>query len=80
MKGMTLFELSAEYQANAAVLRERTLLLERQQREAADEASRVRLASRIKLLRTMWGEARELAVLCEHYYDKGYRCNAKYTV
>ena len=77
---MTLLELSVEYRTNADALRERALLLEQRQRETWDEAQRVCLADRIKLLRTMWREARDLAVLCERYYDRGYRRNVKYTV
>ncbi|MGN8898027.1 hypothetical protein [Flavonifractor sp. HCP28S3_F3] len=77
---MTLLELSVEYRTNAEALQERALLLERQQREGMDEASRVRLDDRIKLLRTMWREARDLAVLCERYYERGYRRNVKYTI
>jgi len=77
---MTLLELSVEYRASAAALRERALLLESQQREEWNEANRMQLADRIKLLRTMWREARDLAVLCERYYDRGYRRNVKYTV
>lgn len=77
---MTLLELSVEYRASAAALRERAILLESQQKNVWDEASRTRLADRIKTLRTMWREARDLAVLCERYYDRGYRRNVKYTV
>lgn len=77
---MTLLELSVEYRASAAALRERALLLESQKREEWNEANRMQLADRIKLLRTMWREARDLAVLCERYYDRGYRRNVKYTI
>ena len=77
---MTLLELSVEYRASAAARRERALLLEQQQRDAWDDGQRVQLADRIKLLRTMWREARDLAVLCERYYERGYRRNVKYTV
>ena len=77
---MTLLELSVEYRASATALRERALLLESQQKNVRDEACRTRLADRIKTLRTMWREARDLAVLCERYYDRGYRRNVKYTV
>ena len=77
---MTLLELSVEYRASAAALQDRALMLEHQQRETTDEASRVRLDDRIKLLRTMWRETRDLAVLCERYYERGYRHNVKYTV
>ena len=77
---MTLLELSVEYRASAAALRERALLLESQQREEWDEGRRMRLEDRIKMLRTMWREARDLAVLCERYYERGYRRNVKYTI
>ena len=77
---MTLLELSVEYRTNADALRERALLLEQRQRETWDEAQRVCLADRIKLLRTMWREARALAVLWERYYERGYRRNVKYTL
>ena len=61
-------------------LRERALLLEQRQREEWDEARQVMLADRIKMLRTLWREARDLAVLCERYYERGYRRNVKYTI
>ena len=77
---MTLLELSVEYRTNADALRERALLLEQRQREEWDEARQVMLADRIKMLRTMWREARDLAVLCERYYERGYRRNVKYTI
>ena len=38
------------------------------------------LQDRIRMLSTMVREARELAVLTEHYYDRGYRRNVRYTV
>ena len=78
---MTLLELSAEYRSSAEALRERALTLEHRLREYQwDAAGRVQLEDRIKLLRTMWREARDLAVLCERYYDRGYRRNVKYTI
>lgn len=77
---MTLLELSAEYRASADALRERALTLEHRLKEIWDPADRVMMEDRIKLLRTMWREARDLAVLCERYYDRGYRRNVKYTI
>ncbi|HIV10890.1 MAG TPA: hypothetical protein IAD28_04275 [Candidatus Faeciplasma avium] len=77
---MTLLELSVEYRASADALRERALELEHRLREDWDPADRVLLEDRIRLLRAMWRETRELAVLCERYYDRGYRRNVKYTV
>lgn len=45
-----------------------------------NDVERVCLDDRIKMLETMWREARDLAVLTERYYDRGYRHNAKYTI
>ena len=74
---MTLLELSGEYRASAAALRERVLLLEHRLRGAD---GRRLLEGRIRLLRAMGREARELAVLCERYYERGYCRNGKYTL
>ena len=45
-----------------------------------DEEERCLLAERIRMLSTMFREARELAVLTERYYERGYRRNVKYTI
>ena len=59
--------------------RERALALEGRRRSEPEQAGRL-LDSRIQQLRAMWREARDLAVLCEHYYERGYRRNARYTL
>ena len=71
---MTLFELSAEYRAHAGALEGRISRLRREWEQ------RRMLAERIRMLAIMLREARELAVLCERYYDRGYRRNAKYKI
>ena len=77
---MTLLELSAEYRSNARALDLRICQLRYllDQTQSADQ--RCQLEDRIRMLSTMLREARELAVLTEHYYDRGYRRNAKYTI
>jgi len=77
---MTLQELSVEYRASAAALRERAHLLEEKRKLAENEGERLALTGRIHTLQTMWRETRDLAVLCERYYERGYRRNAKYTL
>lgn len=77
---MTLQELSVQYRAGAETLRQRVRLLERRRPAEEDEHSRRLLEERIRRLETMWREARDLAVLCERYYDRGYHCNVRYTV
>ena len=66
---MTLLELSGEYRASAAALRERVLLLEHRLRGADGDGRRL-LEGRIRLLRAM----------CERYYERGYCRNGKYTL
>ena len=57
----------------------RVLLLEHRLRGADGDGRRL-LEGRIRLLRAMCREARELAVLCERYYERGYCRNGKYTL
>lgn len=76
---MTLQELSVQYRTGAEILRQRVRLLERRV-ALEDEHGRRLIEERIRHLETMWREARDLAVLCEHYYDRGYHCNVRYTV
>ena len=77
---MTLVELSVEYRASAAALQERIGQLERREQHEDDTDNQLLLADRIRILRNILRETRELAVLCEHYYERGYRRNAKYTL
>ena len=77
---MTLQELSVQYRTGAENLRQRVLLLEGRRTAEADEHGRRLLEQRIRHLETMWREARDLAVLCERYYDRGYHCNVRYKI
>lgn len=77
---MTLTELSVEYRAHARALDLRICQLQYRLELTGDPEEACRLQDRIHLLSTMLREARELAVLCERYYDRGYRRNAKYTL
>ena len=38
------------------------------------------LELRIRILSAMWREARDLAVLTDRYYERGYRRNVRYTI
>ncbi len=77
---MRLIELSVEYREHARMLDLRICQLQRDWEQSMDEDERCMLAERIRMLSTMLREARELAVLCERYYDRGYHRNAKYTI
>lgn len=76
---MTLIEISVEYRAQATVIQQRLREL-RAQLPELDPDQRSTMEGRIRMLTVMWREARDLAVLCEHYYERGYRRNARYTL
>lgn len=78
---MTLLELSVQYRAQADALRARIALLEGTPPEQGPgEAGALLLQARVHMLRTMWREARDLAVLTARYYERGYRRNDRYTL
>ena len=77
---MTLLELSAEYRAHARALEARIQQLEERLARTEGYTQRDELIQRIQMLATMLGEARELAALTEHYYQKNFRRNPDYTI
>ena len=77
---MTLLELSQDYREHAWVLKERLCLLKSRRADTRDEGERRVLEDRIRILQIMWREARDLVILTERYYERGYRRNAKYTI
>ena len=77
---MTLLELSVEYRAQARALDARIRHLQEQLARTQSEDEQSRLRERIRMLTIMLREARELAVLTERYYDRGYRRNARYAI
>ena len=77
---MTLSELSLEYQAHAAALRERIRELRLQREELEEGRERQLLEERIRVLTTMLREANELAAVTGRYYERGYRRNERYTL
>ena len=78
-KEMTLLELSKDYRAHAQALKGRIGELEARYPDLPEE-ERCRMDERIHMLGVMWREARDLAVLTERYYERGYRRNARYTI
>lgn len=77
---MTLLEMSKEYRAQSEVLRARILELQLLWSRSRNEKLRQTLAERIRVLTVMRREAREIAVICERYYERGYRRNERYTL
>ena len=79
-ENLTLQEMSVEYRAQANVLQERIRSLEEARSQAKTQGERAQLSSRIWDLQVIWRETRDLAVLLERYYERGYRRNARYTL
>lgn len=70
-RAVTLYDLSLEYDSAAQALRERICRLEEEQNREKDGERRLLLAHRLRLLRSMWRDTREVARHLEHYYEKG---------
>lgn len=77
---MTLLELSASYRDSAAALHGRITELRALERVQADPEAAFRLHRRINDLLPLWQEARDLAVLTAHYYDRSYHKHEKYAL
>ena len=77
---MTLKELAVEYRESARWIGFRIAQLKKLSEKTEDPRERGQFEERIKMLTTMRREAQEIAVLCERYYERGYRRNAKYTI
>ena len=69
---MRLAELSAGYREAAARLDIQISRLRRLRRGTADAQTRAVLANRLRKLCEARRQCRELALLCEHYYEKGF--------
>jgi len=77
---MTLLEMSASYRESAAAIHGRIVELRVLERAQADPEAAFRLHRRIDELTPLWREARELATLTAHYYDRSYHKHEKYTL
>ena len=77
---MTMQELSERYYASAEALNGRMVQLRAQLRRETDPAASSRLRSRLAELDPLLREARALAELTAHYYDRSYRKHEKYTL
>jgi len=77
---MTLFEMSFTYRDSAEAIYRRIADLRAQVRVEADPEASFRLRRRIDELTPLWKEARDLAALTAHYYDRSYHKNERYTL
>ena len=77
---MTLLEMSAVYADSAAALRLRIAELRAAMGALSDPEELRALRARIAALDPLLREARALAELTAHYYDRSYRNHEKYTL
>ncbi|MBR5472030.1 MAG: hypothetical protein IKU81_07960 [Oscillibacter sp.] len=77
---MTLMELSVQYEDSAAAIRGRIAQLRIAEQEQTDADAARALRQRIEALVPLLREARELAVLTAHYYDRSYHKHERYTL
>ena len=78
-QNVTLLEISREYREEADALRVRISQLRRELTRCPDQ-EKFYLQQRIANLTSLQRETRELAQLLEHYYERGYCRNGKYTL
>lgn len=78
--GKSLQALSQDYRAAAVPLRNRLRELRQALAVAHDPEEIFHLKRRIAALTPMLTQINELAELTEHYYDRGYYRNEKYTL
>lgn len=77
---MKLKELAVSYRASADRLAVRIAQLKRERAQTQDVQLRRALEVRIETLTAMFRETRDIAVVCERYYERGYCRNAKYKI
>ncbi|MEA4994452.1 MAG: hypothetical protein VB060_11645 [Oscillibacter sp.] len=75
---MTMLEMSITYRAGAEVLRLRIRELRQARQRQSDPEEIFRLTRRIAELEPLLREARELAAVTAHYYERGYHKDEKY--
>jgi len=74
----TLKEIAVSYRATADDLRHRIQLV--QELPARTEAEALLKQERLRLLEAMRRDVRDMAVICERYYEPGYRICDKYHI
>ena len=77
---MTLYQMSFVYREDALRFRMRITALRQRARSAATKEEAQRLRRRIADLQMLARQSRELAELTQHYYERGYYCDERYTL
>lgn len=77
---MKLKELAVSYRESAQWLAGRIRQLKGELEQAEDPLVQRDLRGRIEVLLAMYRETRDVAVVCERYYERGYCRDAKYKI
>ena len=77
---MTLYQMSFVYREDAVRFRMRITALRQKARAAATKEEARQLSRRIADLQMLARQSRELAELTQHYYERGYYCDERYTL
>lgn len=77
---MKLKELAVSYRQSAQRLAQRIAQLRQERAQTDNPEQRRQLQVRIDTLLTMYRETRDIAVVCEQYYERGYCRNGKYKI
>ncbi len=77
---MTLLEMSVVYRNSAEAIHGRIVELRSLEQVQTDPEEAFRVRRRIDELTPLWREARELAALTAHYYDRSYHRYERYTL
>lgn len=77
---MKLKELAVSYRESAQWLAGRIRQLKGELEQAEDPLVQRNLQGRIETLWAMYRETRDVAVVCERYYERGYCRDAKYKI
>lgn len=75
---MKLAELAVSYREQADILRHRIQLVG--ELPVHTEEERIVKEERLRILEAMRRDVRDVAVICERYYERGYRRNERYTI
>lgn len=73
---MTMAEMAQEYRKQADAVRHRIQLVE--ELPARTDEEKIQKEERLRLLEAMRRDVRDVAVICERYYEQGYRRNERY--
>ncbi len=75
---MTLTQMAVSYRHQADVIRHRIQYVSELPVRTAAEA--IEKEDRLRILEAMRRDVREMAVICERYYDRNYRISEKYAI